>query len=487
MHNKLTLTTLFSATLLTLTACGGGEKKTVSTDNDHPDFSWARVKVSNAYQPSGNIKNTTPTFKWKSVSKATNYQFGHEDVNSGMRWRDYNISANQAGCKTGLSCSYKPTDNTFAIGDKKAWWVRAKVGNKWKSWSGAYVFNVVGDNNPSTRAKQISPIGKINTLKPTFKWTPGNGATNYQLGYQNKSGSGWYQYSLTARQANCQATQCSYKPSYNSPAARIIAGVTKTWWIRAKINGTWTGWSNAADFFVPGLPADTRKERLKLAKSLIRLSGTATTADIPSVQRELSKLPVSLLKEYKEWNTEVIVVRGSIVEFYPELKGVTPRGWPANLTWDSVPGVSDSDNNQIVIATRLVNGKRSVPPKGNGHGSYNLVLHEIGHNYSSHYESTKDTKFIAARNAVINAGRLTESYHLQAGNAGLSETFAESFGVYYSGKGKQEFKYTEIYNYLQNNVAETLAPRFKTIDEEAISQPDGKPYIWGVTVDGLEL
>ncbi len=266
---------------LGLSACGGNTSNDEQTSDSHPDFIWEKVATSNNYAPSGDISETLPTFKWALVANATIYQLGHEDVNASTRWHDYILGNHQFNCNAN-TCSFKPTDVTFTVGDQKAWWIRAKVSGTWGAWSNPHVFKVVNTTTiPNTDAKTISPKGLITSQSPIFKWTPGNGATDYQIGYESQNGTNWQQRQLTATQANCQSSSCLFSSSNIS----FKKGDKKTWWVRAKINNTWGMWSNGSNFTIKNVvtpPADTafkikvdtRKTNLVITASNKFLIGT---------------------------------------------------------------------------------------------------------------------------------------------------------------------------------------------------------------------
>lgn len=241
---------LFNASLLalyslTLIACGGSQDTASSDSRLHPKLLKAKVQTSSLYSPTGDIKDVTPTFKWKAVKGALNYQFGHEDYVEEARWTDYTVSASEAGCVTGSICSYTPDDVTLAVGDEKAWWVQAETKLGWQDWSKGYLFRVISGGPQPLSSQPISPSGVIKTLTPIFTWTPGNGASMYDLGMESEDASNWVSYEISANQANCQPTQCSYKPSDMQND-----GDVKTWWVREKRNGNWENWSNGSDFTV---------------------------------------------------------------------------------------------------------------------------------------------------------------------------------------------------------------------------------------------
>ncbi|WP_442678496.1 type VI secretion system tip protein TssI/VgrG [Sphingomonas sp. ASY06-1R] len=170
-----------------------------------------------------------------------------------------------------------------------------------------------------------------------------------------------------------------------------------------------------------------------LAKSITKPGGTGTQADVDAVVGELKKMPEPALQTLKDNKVDVIAARGSVTDFASDLKGVKPRGWPPGSSWDSVPGAFMPDRNAVVIATRGDATNRSVPLTGNGHGSENLVVHEVTHavdKYAGAARNSQSPDFVAARLKDVAA---LPSYETQPGVAGLSETYAESAARAYGG------------------------------------------------------
>ncbi len=246
MTKQIRSAALLFFTTLGLTACGGEGTAPTTSDNDRPTFSWSLVGVSNNYTPSGDITDTRPTFTWAAVNGANSYQLGHEDVNGSLRWHDYVLSANQLNC-TAITCSYKPADISFTVGDQKAWWVRAKVAGAWRAWSSSHVFKVVSSTpTPTLGAEPISPKGEIDTRFPTLKWTSDSNATLYQIGYEYQNGTQWSTESVSPSQAFCQSSSCFFRP----PRAHFNVGDKLTWWVRSLVNNRWGMWSAGANFSI---------------------------------------------------------------------------------------------------------------------------------------------------------------------------------------------------------------------------------------------
>lgn len=258
---------LLIAAAYSLAACGGGaDTKTDEVATDRPAFKWTDVGVSNHYLPLGNIVDRTPAFVWPAYTdngaRATEYNFGHQATN-GRGWKEYIIPAAGAGCATGNSCSYTPSNHVFRVGDRKAWWVRGKINGRWKEWSSSHVFNVVTTPPPQGGAYQ--PAGATPTTNPVFKWPKVGSNTRYQLGVESQNGSGWKSYNF-----NCTTSTCEATPNYG-----FSVGNRMTWWVRPA-GGTW---SDRVDFTVTGTGGgDTQAPTVPA--SLRRTGATSSTASI---------------------------------------------------------------------------------------------------------------------------------------------------------------------------------------------------------------
>ncbi len=250
--NKL----LLIAATLTLTACGGNKEPSTNDGTDRPAFKWTDANVSNNYLPLGSIVDRTPTFTWPAYTdaglRATEYNFGHERT-SGGAWKEYIVSAGVAGCTTGNTCRYTPSNHTFNIGDQKAWWVRGKINGQWKEWSSAHVFKIVRTAPPAGGAYQ--PVGVTPTTNPVFKWPRVGSNTNYRIGIETQSATGWKTFN-----ARCTSSVCSATPNYG-----FSVGNRMTWWVQP-IGGAWSDRNDftitsvgGSDTQAPTIPTSLRK------------------------------------------------------------------------------------------------------------------------------------------------------------------------------------------------------------------------------------
>src|SRR5574342_139999 len=91
----------------------------------------------------------------------------------------------------------------------------------------------------------------------------------------------------------------------------------------------------------------------------------------------IAMLPDSMLKKAVNHNIRVKLFEGSLTDnpSARHLKGVIPRGYTTNRTWDQVPGIGGS---------RTVLVKIGSSDKGKGHSAVNLELHELAHSLDRH-------------------------------------------------------------------------------------------------------
>jgi len=94
----------------------------------------------------------------------------------------------------------------------------------------------------------LSPKGDITTTIPTFSWEAVDGATEYELGYENDMEEGWESYTISLDDANChQAGEtCTYRPQN----AIFETDTNMVWWVREKIDNQWQEWSDTSEFIV---------------------------------------------------------------------------------------------------------------------------------------------------------------------------------------------------------------------------------------------
>ncbi len=203
-----------------------------------------------------------------------------------------------------------------------------------------------------------------------------------------------------------------------------------------------------------GTAADKAEE---VGKNL-RTSGTASADDAKALGKEMAQLPKGVLQNLNKNGITTECCRGTVTDALPELAGVHPTGWPADMSWDSVPGLYDPTAKKVMVGTIDDGGKRKVPgpgegPAGQQHGASSLVGHEGGHAFDASDGDLKsqNAAFLKAReedvatgnpggmyaprdNYFLRAAEVADAHKGDANTEGAtSETFAESFAMHVKG------------------------------------------------------
>ncbi|MEI5907285.1 toxin [Bacillus spongiae] len=136
----------------------------------------------------------------------------------------------------------------------------------------------------------------------------------------------------------------------------------------------------------------------------------------------LSALPINLLESIRKEEIQVRLFQESLTDFpsAAHLKGVIPRGYKSNITWDEVPGIGGS---------KLVLVKIGHSNPGQGHGSVNLELHELAHSIHRYLLDDLLVEITLQELMEKESGLLfhNREYFLHY----KEEFFAESFAMFY--------------------------------------------------------
>jgi Pro-Pro endopeptidase len=154
--------------------------------------------------------------------------------------------------------------------------------------------------------------------------------------------------------------------------------------------------------------------------------------EVASIIERLDHLPPSMLVKINQQQIKLKLFEGKLTDnpTAKHLKGVKPRGYVSDKTWDDVPGVGGSK-------TVLV--KIGASEKGNGHGSVNLELHELAHSVDRYVydEIRQDPNFLKVWEAEREALFPGKPYFTTL----PEEYFAETFAMFYLGiETKEELK-----------------------------------------------
>ncbi len=190
------------------------------------------------------------------------------------------------------------------------------------------------------------------------------------------------------------------------------------------------------------------EDSIAQASSLVISGGSGTDEDLPLVAVELAKFGPAILRTLANENQKIVVCHDSVTDYLTDLRGVHPGGWPADATWDRVPGTFDFARRETVIALRLSPEGYRMPHYGQGHRSHNLTLHETAHaldwNALHGRHSTSDLAFADARTADLAS---LSTYELQWGNTGLQETYAESAARYFGNDSMDAVLHPHLHAY----------------------------------------
>jgi Pro-Pro endopeptidase len=166
-------------------------------------------------------------------------------------------------------------------------------------------------------------------------------------------------------------------------------------------------------------------ESVSLAGQLIVLpENDFDQEEAAGIINRISVLPDSMLKKAINNNIKIKLFEGNLTDnpSARHLKGIVPRGYTTNRTWDQVPGIGGA---------RTVLVKIGSSDKGKGHSSVNLELHELAHSIDRHVyggirEEQRFLEIWRQESRLLFPGR---AYFLDY----PEEYFAESFAMFYIG------------------------------------------------------
>jgi len=198
--------------------------------------------------PSGTITDTTPTYTWSAVSRATWYQLYVNDPtgNKIQKW----YAAADLGCPDGTgTCSVTPSTE-LALGLCQ-WWIRTYSRAGYGPWSGGKPFTIQTPLPPSATT-QIWPSGKLTDTTPPYIWIAVAGTTWYQLHVNDSTGNKIQKW-FRASEAGCETGTgtCAVKPT------TALAAGSGQWWVQTYNGGGFGPWSLPGRSFTvspPGSP-----------------------------------------------------------------------------------------------------------------------------------------------------------------------------------------------------------------------------------------
>lgn len=138
-------------------------------------------------------------------------------------------------------------------------------------------------------------------------------------------------------------------------------------------------------------------------------------------------------------NDVSIEISHHLSEVYPELKGITPRGWAPGTTWDAAEGLYHGTKKQVGCS-EFVKYAEDMDWQA-GRSPKDVLPHEIGHAFDDtgviKYSASSDFKKAYKKDLKrIEKEKIDTTqyyYFLQSGDVGRSELFAEGFSNLYGG------------------------------------------------------
>lgn len=128
-----------------------------------------------------------------------------------------------------------------------------------------------------------------------------------------------------------------------------------------------------------------------------------------------------------------------VVDAAPSLRGVRPRGWPRNLTWENSDAIHLPTSKLLVVAEKRRNSSGEIVSSSRVAG---VLRHELGHAFDMAVGG--NLQFLSSRADFVRAYHLDVQnlsvdqreiykYYLQGVRAGWQESFAEAFAVALGG------------------------------------------------------
>lgn len=188
-------------------------------------------------------------------------------------------------------------------------------------------------------------------------------------------------------------------------------------------------------------------------EALICVEGNLSRQFEQSMEEILAPLPPSLSQLASAGGIR-IVATPTVIDHFPELKNIQPRGWSAGSSWANCDGLYNSDSREVVFAQSMLlrsNGQlvQSSSRKG-------VLLHEFGHAIDELLGwYSQSPEFVAAYLADVSKVFTTAlepelAYYLQGfeltgtgslpshGAAGLGETFADVFAAIHGSSANRD-------------------------------------------------
>ncbi len=169
---------------------------------------------------------------------------------------------------------------------------------------------------------------------------------------------------------------------------------------------------------------------VKMLPSFEALPIEEREAALNEVMDIYSRLPVNLLITLRQRNRGIYVVADNVTT-HPAMESyanVRPRGWAEGRTWSEVPGAGATNRHGTIIAGNSIH---------RGHGSVDLILHEVGHTVDRYFKDRDGTMDFSNTRVFSEINGSTPFETLYGASAGYQssndeENFAEMFALYFA-------------------------------------------------------
>lgn len=170
---------------------------------------------------------------------------------------------------------------------------------------------------------------------------------------------------------------------------------------------------------------------VKIFDSFAALPAEEREAALNEVMDIYSRLPVNLIITLRQRNRGIDLVADNVTQ-HPAMESYAnrrPRGWAEGRTWSEVPGAGATGRHGTIIAGNSLH---------RGHGSVDLILHEVGHTVDRYFKDRDGTMDFSNTRVFSEVNRATPFETLYGPSAGYQssndeENFAEMFALYYAG------------------------------------------------------
>jgi len=181
------------------------------------------------------------------------------------------------------------------------------------------------------------------------------------------------------------------------------------------------------------------REPLAAVPAVVQLAVAKTVSDQfhREARRVVESVPEHIWRtiESAGWRVQLAEF---VVDVTPSLRGVQPRGWPLNWTWDNSDAIHLPSAKLLIVAEKRRNSLGEIVSSNR---IAEVFLHELGHAFDMAagrpQRLSAAAEFIEAYRRDVQQLSAEQrdqlAYYLQGNPAGGRETFAEAFAVALAG------------------------------------------------------